>query len=332
MATTVDIFNPQTSVVAHGLQGKVIMLYGGNNVGKTYQAVRMAKPFVIACESGLNAQSGVKYNKVNNWVDFKKLVKQFTHKSTIEQAKKLYSTIIIDEVYASSIFCQDYVCATYGAGAIALGDTANTRINLYESYEKEYFRQINLLVNSGYTVVFIAHAQEKDGKITPKGDKRCMNPILDACDYVFYVKANGVDENGKVIPSSAYLAETNEYFARSRFTYTPTVIPEFTANNIEEAIKFGIEEEERINGVQTVDYEVQVEQNTSEKLDFEKVMEEVQQYGLKLHEAGHDEKLTEIVEETLGAGKKVSECTKRQVEAVAVILDDLKTACNELGL
>ena len=35
----------------------------------------------------------------------------------------------------------------------------------------------------------------------------------------------GVDEDGKVSPSSAYLAETDRYFARSRFDTTPTYLP-----------------------------------------------------------------------------------------------------------
>lgn len=32
MGVTVDIFNPQTSVLAAGLEGKTIFIYGGNNV------------------------------------------------------------------------------------------------------------------------------------------------------------------------------------------------------------------------------------------------------------------------------------------------------------
>ena len=32
MAVNVDIFNPQISVVADGLAGKTVMIYGGNNV------------------------------------------------------------------------------------------------------------------------------------------------------------------------------------------------------------------------------------------------------------------------------------------------------------
>ena len=44
---TFDIFKPNYSVVAKGLEGKVITIYGGNNLGKTKQATRMEKPFYL---------------------------------------------------------------------------------------------------------------------------------------------------------------------------------------------------------------------------------------------------------------------------------------------
>ena len=106
MANEIDIFNPQVSVVAHGLEGKTIMIYGTNNTGKTFQSVRANKPYVFACESGLGAQNNVRHNVITNWREFKKAVDQFTNKKTVDKAKELYSTIIIDEVYASSLFCQ----------------------------------------------------------------------------------------------------------------------------------------------------------------------------------------------------------------------------------
>lgn len=37
---TDSIFEPEVSVVAHGLEGKVIMLYGTNNTGKTYNCAK----------------------------------------------------------------------------------------------------------------------------------------------------------------------------------------------------------------------------------------------------------------------------------------------------
>ena len=77
-----DIFNPQVSVIADGLEGKVIFIYGSNSTGKTFQSVRFSKPYVIAAESGLNGQAGVRFGRVTNWRGFTKIVKQFTSPST----------------------------------------------------------------------------------------------------------------------------------------------------------------------------------------------------------------------------------------------------------
>lgn len=331
MATMVDIFNPQTSVVAKGLEGKTIMIYGGNNLGKTYVASHLSKPFFIACESGLNAISGVKYNRVNTWADFKKLIKQFTNKTTVDKARAMYNTIVIDEVYASSLLCQDFCIATYGEGALTLGDSSG-KVNLYQMYEKEYFKMINLLLSCDYTVVFIGHAQEKDSFISPKGDKRCLNPIIDNCDFVVYLTSNGIDENRKVIKSSGHLAETEEYFARSRFEYCPTLIQEFTAENLEKTIIEAIENEEKFNGIATVSYEEQKAQNTSISYSYDDIMEKLQDVGQRFAQSNNMETLTEIVEETLGSGKKVSECTKKQVDAMVIILDNLQEKAEELGI
>lgn len=331
MAVTIDIFNPQVSTIAKGLEGKTIMIYGGNNVGKTYVAARLSKPYFIACESGLNAQDGVKYNRVTRWSDFRKIVKQFTDRSTVDKARALYDTIVIDEVYASSIMCQDYVMATYGDGALTLSD-GDGKHNLYQLYEKEYFRMINLLLSCDYTVVFIGHEQEKNGFVTPKGDKRCLGPILDNCDFVVYVKANGVDEKGQLIKSSGYMVQTKEFFARSRFEHCPPVIKEFSAENLESAINEAIENEEKLNNATVVTYAEQKAQNTSEVEDYDEVMNEIQAIGMKFVDAGLQNILTEIVEDTLGKGGKVAACSKRQIEALIIIRDNLREKAVEVNL
>ena len=335
MAVDVDIFNPQVSVIARGLEGKIIMIYGGNNVGKTAQAVRFDKPYLFGCENGLNGQSGVKYNTIPNWASFKKAVKQFTSKATIDKAKEMYNTIIIDEVYASAMFCQDFICQTYGNGAIDLGDNdGNSKINLYRLYEKEYWKQINLLANSGYTVVFIAHAQEeKNGKMFPKGDKkRALAPIIDNCDIVAYVQGNGVDEDGKVIKSSAYFADTDEFFARSRYNYMPTMIKEFTAENLAAAIDEGIRLQSENEGIATVTYDEQKEQNTINVKSYEMLMDELQALGSKIAEASMFEELQTIVEDNLGTGKKASDLKKGQEQIIEILIDDLNTFCTEHNL
>lgn len=327
-----SIFEPQVSVVAHGLEGKTIMIYGTNNTGKTFQCVRMKKPLFLMCENGLGAQAGVKHKMINNWRSFTKYIKELTDPKTVDQAKSMYSTIVIDEVYASSLFCQKFVCDTYGGGCISLGANENSKVNLYQIYERLYWEQIQKLVTAGYTVVFVAHADEKDGYISPKGDKRCIKPIIDNCDIVAYLKPNGVDEDGKVIKSSAYFAQTDEFFARSRYDYMVTSIEEFSAENLEKAISDGIEAQEKAEGVQSVSYEEQQSMYEEKKLSYEELQNELALWGGKMASADHMEELTDIVENILGVGKKVSQCTKKQVEAMAIILEDIKEACSELGI
>lgn len=334
----IDIFHASKSVIANGLEGKVILIYGGNNLGKSVQATRFPKPFVIACEMGLNGINGVPYLPVTRWSDFKTIVQQFTG-STKDKAKEMYSTIIVDEVYASSIYCQDYVCSIYGDGALTMAD-GDSKHNLYQLYEKEYFRQINLLVSAGYTVVFIAHEQvdSQTKYITPKGDKRCMNPIIDKCDYVVYLKSNGVDSKGNVIKSSGFLAQTKEFFARARIEYTPTFLPEFTAENLAAAIQEGIDKKRELENATVTSFSEQQKLNTVEQLDFNEIMNNFKNLissipgnndatfltkeGQKFKNY-YAPKITQITEKYLGKGKKVFQCNENQVEALFLIVAEL---------
>jgi len=325
-----DIFNPQISVVAKGLEGKRIMIYGGNNLGKTKQSTRMKKPFYLPFEKGVNAISGVPFVPINTWADFKKVNKQLTSLGTVEKAKEMYSTIIFDEVEASAKYCQRYINSLYGVSRLKDG---NDGFGLWKEYETEYWEEINKLTGAGYTVVFIAHKTEnKDGIILPKGDKRALEPIIDNCDIVVYLESNGVDEDGKVINSSGYLAQTDRFFARSRFDYIETKIENFTAEKLEEVIIKAIELQEKVEGVKAVTFQEQKTIFESQKISYEELMENIGEAGGKLIDANKSDLLVELVEKHLGKGKKVSECTKMQTEAMTVIYDDLVDKIQELGL
>jgi hypothetical protein len=220
---------------------------------------------------------------------------------------------------------------TYGNGALTLSD-GDGKHNLYQLYEKEYFRMINLLLSCDYTVVFIGHEQVKNDFITPKGDKRCLNPIIDNCDFVVYVHGNGIDENGKEIPSSGYFVTTNKFFARSRFTECVPKIDVFSAENLQEAVKKAVLDTAKKDGSMVVSYDEQKDKNTNIEENFEDVMTQIKDLGQKLAENGYGQDLQDIIEETLGAGQRVMNCTKRQIDAVLIIRDDLKNKIEELGL
>ncbi|MBR1892047.1 MAG: AAA family ATPase [Lachnospiraceae bacterium] len=324
----IDIFAPQISKISSGLEGKVIFEYGPNSVGKTYNAVRMDKPLVLACENGLNAQANVKHFVVPNWRTFTEIINGLTNAKNIEKAKEEYHTIIIDEVYASALFCQKYVCDTYGEGCISLGANPDSRVNLYQVYERLYWEQINKLANSGYTVLFIGHAaaDPKTGYISPKGDKRMLNPIMDNSDFVLYLDPQGTDKDGNVIKSTAYTASTDRFFARSRFEHMPTAIREFTVEKLEAAINEAIAGETESSGVQAVSFEEKKVEDTKyvEKLDYDALMGEINTLCTSLVEQNKVAEIQSIADDVLGVGKKISECTPKQTEALADILDRLK--------
>ncbi|MCP1159295.1 ATP-binding protein [Bacillus infantis] len=319
-----DIFNPQVSVVAKGLEGKVITIYGSNNLGKTKQATRMKKPFYLGFEKGIRAISGVPFLPINKWSDFKKINKQLTDPKNLEKARELYQTIIFDEVYTSALYCQDYLCKKHGVEAIGEG---NNGYGLWKEYESEYWTELDKLINSGYTLAFISHQEEtKEGKAIPKGDKRSIKPIIDNSDIVVYLTSNGVDEDRNVIKSSAWFAETDEFFARSRFDYIDTYLETFTAENLERVIAEAIERQEEAEGITAVTYGEQKESFKSEALNFDELVEQINEMGSKIMEEDEDklEEVVGVIEKHLGKGKKVSDAKKTQVEVLSVILEDLK--------
>lgn len=67
-------------------------------------------------------------------------------------------------------------------------------------------------------------------------------------------------------------------------------------------------------------------------MTYEEVQEALQAIGGRFAASDNMELLVEIVENTLGAGKKVSECTKKQMDAMMIILDDLHEKADELGI
>lgn len=327
---SLDIFNPTVSVVAKGLEGKVILLAGSNSVGKTRQATRMKKPFVLAFEKGINAISGVPYANIDKWSDFKKVNRQLTGKDK-EKARETYDTVIFDTVEAAALMNEKYVAGQHGATDIASG---NGGFGLWKQLEAEFYEQIALLTGAGYTVVFIGHVERdrETEQMIPKGDKRSMGIVRDIADIVVYLESNGVDEDGNVIKSTGYVRETPEYFARSRFDLMPNVIDPFTAENLEEAIKIGIEREEEAGGT-TVSYDDFVEQNKGEQLVFSELKERIIKMGQAFNEIGEVEVYTQALADTFNSGEYIhtDDLSEKQVEAMSVFIDEMTEKYQELA-
>lgn len=333
-----DFLKPQIEQIARGLKGKCITIYGGNNLGKTKQTTKLPKPYVLACENG--GVYNVPKKDISEWKDFSQAVDFLSSERTKKIIRESYETIIVDGIESLANMLNIYVCDTYLKGAPDLGAKDNKDkdlqgVNGYKIYEKLIGQKITDLVLSGFTVVFIGHEEEKKEFISLKGEKRLIAPIVNNCDIVVYLKSSGVDENYRPLNSTAYLFQTKDYFARCRYAEANNGF-EFTIENLDAEIALAIEKEEANGGFKALSYEdsEKIRETKKIKANFENTLDKIYSH-LELFEeksTGTNDLISKAVtmyEGIIGVGKKISECTETQLEALDTILFKLTNLAEE---
>ena len=136
-----------------------------------------------------------------------------------------------------------------------------------------------------------------------------------------------------------FMRGTSRYEAGSRFKYTPDYI-DLSYNNLVKAIGDAIDKQMEEDGTE---YFTNTRNNlytdTTSTLDFDSLMAEFNEIINNIpgsaDKTGETEegkhfgsywmpRITEIIERYLGKGKKISQCSRDQVEAVDLIVTDLK--------
>jgi hypothetical protein len=202
---------------------------------------------------------------------------------------------------------------------------------------KEFDECLRSIVQMDYGVVIISHAVDKTFKdeqnnefnqIVPTLGNKPRNIVSRMCDIIGYSRSI---ENGDGTSSTKlFMRGTPRYVAGSRFKYTPDVI-DFTYNSLIDAIGDAIDKQMEEDGQ---DYFTNERSNLHniivQELDFDELITEFNIIVNQLIETKEDfaanwqPRITEIVEKYLGVGMKVSQCSRRQVEALDLIVSDLK--------
>lgn len=209
----------------------------------------------------------------------------------------------------------------------------NRGYGLWKEYENEWFSELNPLLNAGYCVIFISHSEmrkmkdprtgEEYEQMYPKGDKRTIDLIIDAVDFIGYVKSNGFDANGEPQMSSVYFRACPAFLAGSRFEYMPDVITPFTAEAVQEAITKAVEAKVSETGIQAVSYDDKKKVDEGEHESYDNAIAKARELFRQMMEKDK-EKTTEIIERYLGEGKKISDTTPKQLEQVLMIIDEFE--------
>jgi hypothetical protein len=330
-----DIFNLEETCITTGLKGKIILIYGDNNTGKSKQASLLFphRTLFLATERGYNALGAIKKLDITNWITFRKAVSKLTSKKTIKQAQSLYDAVVIDVADRLPLLCESYICDTNEVDNISEVPWGQG----YTQLKVEFDRQINTLALSGYLVVLICHATTKEDYVNPvtgetypytfpKNTNTKSGCVLkDIPDFSIYLQNNGTDENEDVVLSTGICSHRKNVFARSRFTQCPTRIEPFTAENLKETIRIACEKEAEALGVECITFEEQIAKNEEalEKLKptFEELVGDVRAYGKALKE--YSDETAYIMEKHLGEHVKLKELKEDSYDRLEVVLEEL---------
>ena len=334
----IDIFSVQPHQVSRDMRGYSVFMYGGWKTGKTTTAVKFPKHFLLAFEKGYSAIPGAMAQPINSWSELKQVLRQLKD----DKAKEMFETIIIDTGDIAYDYCTKYICANNNADTVSDIPFGKG----YGLIEKEFDECLRKIVQMGYGLVIISHETDKTftdesgkqfNKIVPTLDKRANNVIARMCDLIGYTRSV-TDEAGneKVL---MFLRGTSRYEAGSRFKYTPDYI-ELSYDNLVKAIGDAIDKQMEEDGSDLfTDKRENVHLDTSMELDFDKLMKEFNDIIINIPgssdikqetEEGKtfaeywQPRITQCIERYLGKGKKIKDATRDQVEAIDLIVTDLK--------
>lgn len=270
-------------------------------------------------------------------------MKNYARQLKKPEVREMYDTLIIDTVpqmwglaekfVKTQKDIEDLTDLAFGKG--------------YRAVRDEFQDMVNSLGQMGYTLVFISHAEKKDyadslgvshSGITPAMDKRPKEIISGLVDVFMFVyqkpDGNGGNKSVALLRGGTY--NDVEIEAGSRYGEGLPVEIDFNYDELVKAIQ-NADEAMVSSGVKiSADNKTILEETREEeekqptKRSFSETYKEVTEVIGKLRDriTGGDEdlagKITSIVEQYLGAGKKITEATPAQQELVEAALKELK--------
>ena len=237
---------------------------------------------------------------IRNWADFRKVLRQLKD----PKAKEMYYTITIDTCDIAYDYCTKYICdnAPRSDGGFGVDNISDIPFGKgYGLVQKEFDECLRSILMMDYGLILISHATDKVfkdengseyNKIVPTLDKRANNIVARMADVIGYSRIV-TDKDGNN-STKLFMRGTPRYEAGSRFKYTPDYI-DFSYNDLVNAIN-----------------DAMIEKNPED-----------------VFEAKYQSRIIEIVENYLGKGQKLSQCSRGQVEALSLIYDDLNSLSKE---
>ena len=352
----IDLLSITPHQVSRDMRGYSVFFYGEAKSGKTTTASKFPRSLLLAFEKGYNALPGVMAQPINSWSEFKQVLKQLKD----QKVKERFETVIIDTVDIAYDYCTKYICDNAqrpdgGYGVDTVSDIPYGKG--YGMISKEFDTALRSIVMMDYGIVLISHATDKTFKdengeeynrIVPTLDKRANNIVARMADIIGYTRPiNTASGNTKTV---MFMRGTTRYEAGSRFKYTPDYI-DFNYQNLVKAIGEAIDKQAEEDGTEYfTDTRQNLYEDTTLHLDFDDLMNKFNTLVSSIpvfkdansqddnenssEAAAHFRefwapRIGQITDKYLGRGNKVGNCSREQVEALSLIVEDLEELINE---
>lgn len=323
----IDLLALQPHKVSRDLSGYITYIYGAPKTGKTTLGSQMPKPLLLAFEKGYNAIPGIIAQDITTWSEVRQTVRELKK----PEVKAAFSTIVVDTVDIAASLCDKYVCAQNDVDTISKIPYGQGWGLLKKEFE-EVFRSITQM---GYAVYFISHEKESAFK-RPDGTEYTLirpsvantyNSIVENMADL-YGRMHSVLEDGTSKVKITLRSMDGTIAAGGRFKY---IDPEINGdyNALVDALNKAIDKEAQLTGNQFVTDERNVIKETV--LDFDALMAEfnslltniVNSHSEEEFNSNYAPRITQITDKYLGKGKKVSACTRDQVEMISLIVTEM---------
>ena len=333
----IDLLALQPHKVSRDLRGYSVFFYGEPKTGKTTTAARFPESLLLAFEKGYNAIPGIIAQPINSWAEFKQTLRELKK----PEVKEKFSTIIIDTADIAYDYATKFICANAKRSDGGFGVDSISDIGYGKGYGmvgQEFDECLRSIVQMDYGLVLISHATDKTfkdeqgqeyNKIVPTLDKRANNIVARMADIIGYSRVVKDEEGNQ--STKLFIRGTDRYEAGSRFKYTPDYI-DFSYQNLVDAIANAIDKQSKETDSNLFTSErSNLYVDTTKELDFDDLMNKfndiVNRIIAKTDEKKFEEfyapRISQITDKYLGRGQKVSQCSREQVEALSLIVDDL---------
>lgn len=322
----IDLLSLQPHKVSRDLSGYITYIYGKPKIGKTSLAAQAPNCLLLATERGYNAIPGIFAQDITSWSDMRKAYMDLKKPAV----KERFSVIIVDTIDLAAKYCTKYICNNNGISDLSeLGYGRG-----YAAMRSEFEDIFNSLTQMGYAVIFISHDQDKvfkrpDGteynKTVPSLSPDKVNAIIENMADLYGYAHVEKDAEGNPQRVLTLRSPDDSIACGSRFANIDAAIS-FTYDSLIDALNRAIDSigEENVTDASLEPV------STVNDLDFDELMGEFNDLVGKIQAGSGSEfgtkwapRITETIGRYLGKGKKVSDCTRDQVEQLSLIVADL---------